>query len=281
MRVLWHDVGRGYPPNTYLYGLRGERIPRTFAVNSEKVIFVAEEAFSNREIMHKLGKYKGSERMCDLVGANYPMLLVMSRFGIALGFGDKTIAEVCADSGVDERVFLAIVNLLLGEEGEPVEVDPALDPGAVVEYLQNSHAYFLDFRLPAIRRKLIEAIDCGQSDLSFAILRFFDQYVDEVRRHMHYEDQTVFPYVRSLAGGHPDCYNIDIFRRRHDSVEARLTELKNILIKYYPARGSNELNSVLFDIFTCAEDLASHNRIEDSLLVPLVARLEREREGRR
>ena len=64
-------------------------------------------------------------------------------------------------------------------------------------------------------------------------------------------------------------------------MEARLTELKNILIKYYPARGSNELNSVLFDIFTCAEDLASHNRIEDSLLVPLVARLEREREGRR
>ena len=230
--------------------------------------------------MHKLGKYDGSERMSDLVGDNYPILLVMSRFGIALGFGDKTICEVCTDSGVDVRVFLAIVNLLLDEE-DPVEADSMLDPEAVVGYLQRSHAYFLDFRLPAIRRKLIEAIDCGQSDLSFAILRFFDQYVEEVRQHMHYEDQTVFPYVRSLSEGHPDHYNIDIFRRRHDNVEARLTELKNILIKYYPARGSNELNSVLFDIFTCAEDLASHNRIEDSLLVPLVARIEREREEKR
>ncbi len=218
--------------------------------------------------------------MSDLVGDNYPMLLVMSRFGIVLGFGDKTIAEVCADSGVDVRVFLAIVNLLLDEE-DPVEVDVSLDAGAIVDYLQRSHAYFLDFRLPAIRRALIEAIDCGQSDLSFVILRFFDQYVAEVRRHMNYEDQTVFPYICSLVNGHPDGYNIDIFRRQHDHVEERLTELKNILIKYYPARSSNELNGVLFDIFTCADELASHNRIEDCLLVPLVSRLEQERGEKR
>ena len=49
----------------------------------------------------------------------------------------------------------------------------------------------------------------------------------------------------------------------------------NIIIKYYPATGSNELNSVLFDIFSCATDLASHNRIEDNLFVPLIAELER------
>ena len=39
--------------------------------------------------------------MCDLVCDRYPVLLIMSRFGIALGFGDKTIGEVCLDSGVD------------------------------------------------------------------------------------------------------------------------------------------------------------------------------------
>ena len=39
--------------------------------------------------------------MCDLVCDRYAVLQVMSRFGIALGFGDKTIAEVCAESRVD------------------------------------------------------------------------------------------------------------------------------------------------------------------------------------
>ena len=45
--------------------------------------------------MYKLGAYNQNNRMSDLVCDNYPVLLVMSRFGIALGFGDKSIGEVC------------------------------------------------------------------------------------------------------------------------------------------------------------------------------------------
>lgn len=63
--------------------------------------------------MYKLGRYKQTDRMSDLICENYPMLLVLSRFGISLGFGDKTIGEVCEDSGVDTKTFLTIVNLLL------------------------------------------------------------------------------------------------------------------------------------------------------------------------
>ena len=69
-------------------------------------------------------------------------------------------------------------------------------------------------------------------------------------------------------------YSIAIFRKRHDQVEAKLSELKYILIKYYPAGSSNELNSVLFDIFTCEQDLASHNYIEDYLFIPVIQKLE-------
>ena len=131
--------------------------------------------------MYKLGRYKQTDRMSDLICENYPMLLVLSRFGISLGFGDKTIGEVCEDSGVDTKTFLTIVNLLLDDHTTAEQIDPSLSVEALVSYLQNSHSYFLDFRLPLIRRKLIEAIDCGHSDVSFAIMRYFDQYVADVR----------------------------------------------------------------------------------------------------
>lgn len=136
--------------------------------------------------------------MCDLVCDRYPVLQVMSRFGIALGFGDKTIAEVCGENRVDTATFLAVVNLVLDFGGE---ADAGVSVRALTDYLHNSHGYFLDFRLPAIRRKLIEAVDCSLSDVSFAIMRFFDEYVAEVQRHMTYEEQTVFPYVESLLSG--------------------------------------------------------------------------------
>lgn len=231
--------------------------------------------------MYRLGKYNASDRMNDLVCENYPILLVMSRFGIALGFGDKTIGQVCEQSGVDTETFLTVVNLLLDEDCSPRAEDYVFSIDALVSYLHNSHDYFLGFRLPAIRNKLVEAIDC-RSDVAQAILRFYDQYVEEVQKHMKYEERVVFPYVRALLEG-GDCgeYSIEIFRSRHDQVEARLNELKNIIIKYYPADSGNELNSVLFDIFTCARDLASHNYIEDHLFVPSIVELEHQKRGDR
>lgn len=223
--------------------------------------------------MYKSGGYGGDDRMCDLVCDRYAVLQVMSRFGIALGFGDKSIAEVCADNRVDTATFLAVVNLLMNH-GRGEELAEGVSVRALTDYLHNSHGYFLNFRLPAIRRKLIEAVDCAQNDVSFAILRFFDEYVAEVQRHMSYEEQRVFPYVEKLLAGERSAdYSMEIFQRHHDQVDAKLGELKNIIIKYYPSGSTNELNGVLFDIFTCEQELASHNAVEDEIFVPAVERL--------
>ena len=121
--------------------------------------------------MYKLGAYNQNNRMSDLVCDNYPVLLVMSRFGIALGFGDKSIGEVCRENGVHTETFLAVVNLLL-DEGDVDDYKNVISTGALLEYLHNSHDYFLNFRLPAIRCNLLNAIDGGEKDISIAILRF-------------------------------------------------------------------------------------------------------------
>lgn len=211
--------------------------------------------------------------MCDLVCDYYSVLQVMSRFGIALGFGDKSIAEVCETHQVDTSTFLAVVNLLLNE-ADGISLVNEVSVRALTDYLHNSHAYFLDFRLPAIRRKLIEAVDCSRSDVAFAILRFFDEYAAEVDRHMTYEEKVVFPYVNALLAGESSSeYSIETFRRNHDQIESRLRELKNIIIKYYPASSTNELNGVLFDIFTCEQELASHSAVENDIFIPAVERL--------
>lgn len=218
--------------------------------------------------------------MSELVGDNYSVLLIMSRFGVSLGFGDQTVEEVCRRNGVDTPTFLAIVNTMLDKEYRPSNEEGEISVECFLHYLHNSHDYYLEFRLPEIRRKLIEAIDCRHGDIAFAVLRFYDEYVAEVRKHLEYEESTVFPYVRSLlASRSTGDYDIRTFRRQHDQIEARLTELKNILVQYYPSEDSFELNGVLFDIFACEADLASHNYVENHLFVPVVERLEREREN--
>ncbi len=226
--------------------------------------------------MYKNGKYKETDKMSDLICENYPMLLVTSRFGIALGFGDKSIGEVCRQNQVDAATYLRVVNFLTEET--PVaaeEADKDLSLEALITYLHNAHAYFLEFRLPHIRRKLMDAISDCTEDVVFVIARFFDEYVEEVNKHMNYEETVVFPYVRDLLQGKRNAkYNISIFRKHHDQIEMKIIELKNILIKYYPGTGNNLLNSVLFDIFATEQDLSSHNRVEDLIFVPAILALE-------
>ncbi len=225
--------------------------------------------------MHRLGRYESGDSMSGLVNDDYRILLVMSRFDISIGFGDKTIGEVCADSGVDTPTFLAVANMLFEEESDAPVADGSVSVEALLRYLHNSHDYFLDFRLPAIRAKLFEALGQKKNDLSKAIMYYFDEYVGEVGKHMTYEEKTVFPYVHALLRGEKkDGYSIDVFRKQHDQVEARLSEFKNIIIRYYTADNANEINSILFDIFNCEQDLAFHNAVEDRLFVPLVVGLE-------
>ena len=149
---------------------------------------------------------------------------------------------------------------------------------ALMDYLKRAHAYFLDFNLPAMRRKLIEAIDCSRdNDVAYLILKFFDEYAKEVRRHMEYENKAVFTYVEQLLQGKPsDVYNIATFASKHNQIDTKLKELKNIIIKYYPEKENNNLlNAVLFDIFNCEQDLASHCQVEDYMFVPAVAQIEK------
>ena len=222
--------------------------------------------------MQKLGKYTQSDLMFDLVSDNYRILLVMSRFGIGLGFGKKTIEEVCKLNNVDTKTFLTVTNMLLTDE-PPTDIYNSVSMEALLSYLQNSHAYFLKFRLPLIREQLVQIV--GHNELSRAIMGYFDEYTTGVEEHMTYEEHIVFPYVRTLLKGtRPSDYSIEVFRRQHDRVEALLTEFKNILIKYYPSASTNELNSLMFDIFDCEQDLASHNAVEDLLFVPAVKILE-------
>ncbi len=49
--------------------------------------------------MNKYMKYSATDRMSDLICENYNLLLVMSRFGLSLGFGDKTVEQVCEQQG--------------------------------------------------------------------------------------------------------------------------------------------------------------------------------------
>lgn len=228
-------------------------------------------------------KYHDTDPMSDVISDDYRMLQIISRFGIKLGFGDQTVGATCRAAGVDVSTFLTVVNYVKDPAHARIsEMVEQVDVPALIAYLKNSHSYFVDFRLPGIRRKLLEAIDLASGNrLAMLIIRFYDEYAQEVERHMTFENTHVHPFVEALLQGHlpqESFRNIEEqYDEQHASIEKSLSELKSIIVKYYPSDNSASLmGEVLMDIFMTDEDLHSHCHMEDTLFAECIRRLEQD-----
>ena len=223
------------------------------------------------------GHYKKTDKLSFVLANDYRLLQVMSRFGIALGFGEKTIDEVCRQCGVDTATFLTIINYVKdGAVNHPQDVED-VDVSSVLDYLQRTHHYFLDYLFPHIRWHLLNAIDCSvKNEIAFLVLKFFDEYVEEVRKHMEYEETTVFTYVRHLVEGEPmPADRGHLLSRHNEDINSKLRELKKLFIQYYPQTENNErLNAVIISVYQAEEDLTIHCCVEDNIFAPAVHRLE-------
>ena len=219
--------------------------------------------------------YEADDKMISLIRDNYDLLQSLGSFGISLGFGDKTVKETCEDNNVDTYTFLAVVNYTSNGYGE-FDGDDQISVPTLMQYLEASHAYFLEFQLPYIRRELAESLDENDS-LARLIMRFYDEYAHEIRRHMKYEQKTLFPYVNTLLEGQPaNDYNVETFSKHHGSADKKLRELKLLIIKYLPQDGlhNNQLTATLHDIYDNEAWLQQHAQVEDHIFVPAIRRLE-------
>ena len=231
---------------------------------------------SNFAAMKQAKTYEATDKLIDLIRDNYNVLQSLSAFGIALGFGDKTVREVCRHAKVDTATFLAVVNLTIN--GVVDNKPEALSAQTLLHYLDACHRYYIDYQLPFVRQQLAGSLD-EDNEIGALILKVYDEYAQEIRRHMRYEERVLFPYIGKLIEGKtPTNYSIGSFAKQHAEADKSLKELKQLIIKYLPssAKNSHQLTSALFSIYNNEEWLANHQNVEDKILVPLICRVERD-----
>ena len=220
--------------------------------------------------------YEADDKMISIIRDNYNILQSLGSFGINLGFGDKTVREVCEEQNVDTYTFLAVVNFTINGYKEYDNAD-RLSLSTLLHYLKASHAYYIDFQLLFIRKELVEALD-EKDNLARLILKLYDDYAHSITNHMKYEEKMVFPYVQALIDGNANAtFDIETFSKHHIQVDQKLKELKSIIIKYLPSDGlhNNQLSATLYDIYNNEEWLTHHSEVEEEIFIPAVRNEER------
>ena len=213
--------------------------------------------------------------MISLIRDNYNLLQSLGSFGISLGFGDKTVSQVCEEQHVDTYTFLAVVNFTINGYRD-IDDATRLSMPTLLQYLKASHDYFIGFQLPFIRKELVDALD-ERDNLARLILKLYDEYARSITAHMKYEEKHVYPYVEALLQGKPVAdFEIDMYSKHHGQESNKLRELKSIIIKYLPSDGlhNNQLSATLYDIYNNEEWLSLHAQVEDDIFIPAVRRLE-------
>lgn len=186
---------------------------------------------------------------------------VISRFGLQMGVGEQTIAQACEAHHVHTPTFLAVINYKISKH--PAQLAD-IDIPTLQNYLRNAHTYFLDFRLPFLRRSLIEAlIPAGaENRIPMLILRCYDEFAEEIRTHIEHENEGLF----------------EEHARDDQRITDKLTEIKNLIIKYYPSSSIAQkgtvtytLISVMSDLWHTEQDFADYCAIKDNILRPALS----------
>jgi len=240
--------------------------------------------------MNKQLPFTENTKMADVIHKDYRLIPIVGRFGIEFGFGNKTVFEVCNAHRINVWFFLEIINSYHNPEYFPKEQLQNFSAKRIINYLRNTHAYYMQVKIPEIEA-YIDEMESKVSDKNRKNIRmlneFFKEYKIELIKHLEREENQVFPYILSLeqvletdepmSGMLAQIKNEPIvnYERTHDDIESKLSDLKNLIIRYLPPILCKELcQKLLTELFRLEADLENHARIEDKVLVPKVKLIE-------
>ena len=234
-------------------------------------------------------------KLADVIHHDHMLIPVINRFGIHLGFGDKTIEAVCTEKQVNIGFFITIINAFHDKQYFPKQHLQSFPASMLLDYLLKTHQYYVEDKIPEIEGLIRKMTANSKSDEESYLLaqNFFTEYKNELIAHVEREEKRVYPYAIALeeaikTGLVPDAllqqmnaYSITEYEAEHENVEEKLFDLKNIIIKYLPEPSSDQLSfHILDELFMFEKDLNEHARIENMILIPKVEAMEFELKNR-
>lgn len=224
-------------------------------------------------------------KMSDLIFDNPSILLLMEHFGLHFIVHEKTVLQLCQQNNINANVFISLANLYNGfNVSEDVEFSKT-DLADIILYLRNSHNYYENEKYPEIRDYIQELYLKNNSAEIKLIDKFFDDYFEEVKEHLSYENRVAFPYFNELLHKEDSDkenrtkhdFSVSEYSEHHTDIESKLNDLKELLLKHVPVQNDRTLRrKIIVSLFELEYDLNIHSKIEETILMPLISNLEKE-----
>lgn len=229
-------------------------------------------------------------KMADIIHTDYLLIPIIGRFGIQLGFGNKTVKEICDEKGIEPSFLLDILNVYHNKDYFTESQFDAYPISLIIAYLKNTHHYYRNTKIPELE-KMVEEFSlssCEENKTNNQLIaNFFDNYKRELVKHLYHEEDHLFPYtIELLSALDQGKVTLQLLQKikmnaakhnedDHSNLEEKLFDLKNLIIKFLPpVKHTGIMEHLLIELFRLEKDLNDHSRIEDQVLIPKVVALE-------
>lgn len=193
--------------------------------------------------------------------------------------GQKTLAEACAQRGLDPQAFLQFL-----EKGAATAAAPEVDLNALsltelVEHIERLHHAYLHTELPRLEA-MVTKVSRVHGDKEPRLLQVRDLLLGlsaELTTHLMKEEQVLFPMIRQLEASdtlppfHCGTIANPIHRMEfeHDAAGAILAQLRQLTDNYTPPEWACNTYRTLFDTLAYFEqDMHQHVHKENNVLFP-------------
>ncbi len=222
--------------------------------------------------------FSSKMKLADLIAANHNLILLLPRFNIPLGFGEKSVRDVCLANNVSPDFMLLICNVYTFNDYLP-DVDDLADTNMemLVPYLVSSHDYYTKERLPHIEEHLKHIADKIGGRYGDILKHFYSDFRKEIAAHFQCEESYDFPRLLSLQQGKKVKGGLKRhYEDSHKMLVDKLSDLTQIVYKYLPGNVMpEETMELVFDILQLSADIQKHALVEERILTPYVKWLER------
>lgn len=218
-------------------------------------------------------------KISDIIKENPAILLVLEHFGIDDALHERSVSQLCKEAGIEELLFTSICNLYNGFNFNYPEKLNNSDIPVIIRYLNNSHLYYKNEKYPEIIAFIRKLNTYGNSTEMKLAEVFFNEYFEEVKEHLDYEEDIAFPYFYMLCENKGtrvrDDFSASSYLKHHSDIESKLTDFKNLLLKHLHITNQGAVKrKLLYSLFELEFDLKIHSMIEEQVLIPLVISIE-------
>ncbi len=231
-------------------------------------------------------------KMAEVIIQNHHLLSLINRFGIELGFGEQSVSEVCNFYNIPTNFFLEIVNAFNDPDFFPKKNLDAFPLELIIDYLFKAHRYYLEVKVPEIKKLITDLARQSNKNTQKAILliqTFFEEYAQQLKLHIKNEEEVIYPYILDLEKiytsknqevikAFKEKYNFTIeeYARNHESIEEKLYDIKSLIIKYIKPKDNYIICfKILGQLAHLEDDINDHSDMENKVLIPRVKAMEK------